>query len=240
MAIAFVQKQIKTSTATPASTPAFASSVAVGDIIVVFGGIDGSTAGLMSGVTDSLGNTYTAVPSFFTSDAGNSVSFNCWWTRVTVGGASNVVSLAYNDTANSADIAVQHFNGFVGTATFDLKITTVTSGASTTATSGTSGTTANANEVIIGGAVHAGLASAYTLGSGYTNLSDSGGVGRQVGMESKVVAATGTQLAQFTIAAARPSIGGLVTFYDASTTPTGWQHPINQPSSHFRPISGSY
>lgn len=213
MAIAFVQGAVKDSGATPATTAALGTSLAVHDLVVVMVGMDGGATGLVTGVTDSKGNTYTKVPSFDIANAGGTLALDCWYAPVTTGGASATVSVAFNDAATNANVVVQHFNGFTGTPTFDQKSTS-SNATSTTATSGATSATTQSAEVVVGGAVHASTVSAYTLGAGYTNLTQSSVAARQIGMESKVVAATGAQTATFTIAATRVNIGGVVTFYD--------------------------
>lgn len=214
MALAFVQGQFSTGTsgATPQALTAFSSSIAVGDLIVVLAGFDTGTIGLATSVTDSKGNTYTRVPSLNTNST-TVISLDAFYTVVTAGGASNVVTLNFNDTASNCVLIAQHFNGFLGTATLD-KSRAQANASSTTTTSGATAATIAATELVVGLGIHASTVSAYSLGSGYTNLTQASIANRQAAMESAVVSSTGAQTATFTSAAARVNIGGVLTFYD--------------------------
>lgn len=215
MALAFVQGVVKNATATPAAFPAFGTAVAVGDLIVVLAGGDGGVTGTVVSVTDSLGNTYTQVPSFDFANAGGTLNMDAWYSVVTHAGSSNVVTVAFHDTLENFNGVVQHFNGFTATATLD-KRSTSSNASSTTCTSGATATTTNANEIVIGMGIHASTTSAFSLGTGYTNLTQSNVSARATAMESKIVSATGAQTATFSIAAARVNMGGVLTFYDGA------------------------
>jgi len=79
--------------------------------------------------------------------------------------------------------------------------------------------------------VHASTTSAFSLGSGYTNLTTNNVSARAVAMESKVVAATGAQTATFSIAAARVNIGGVVTFSDVPRNAAPSVPTLNTPAA---------
>lgn len=226
MAIAFVQGQSNSGAAgtTPQALTAFSSSVAVGDLIVVLAGGDGGLTGLATSVTDSLGNTYTRVPSFDIANAGGTLNLDAFYAVVSTGhsGASNVITLNFDSVNENCVIVAQHFNGFTGVATLDKKSTSSNT-TSTTITSGATATLATAVELVVGLGIHDSTVSAITLGAGYTNLTTVSVAARQAAMESKVVAATTAVTATFTIAATRINIGGVLTFQDvagATTTKT--------------------
>lgn len=130
--------------------------------------------------------------------------------------------MAFDDLNTNINFVAQVFNGFTGTPTYDQKKTSSNT-SSTTCTSGATGTLAQAVSLVVGGGVHAGSASAFSLGATYTNLTQSNVGSRAAAMESKVTAATTAVTATFSIAAARVNIGGVVVFYDAvsggGTTP---------------------
>lgn len=213
MAKAFVQGVSKSSTSSPGTTAALGSSLATGDLVVVYIGMDGGLVGQVAGVTDSKGNTYLQVPGMDIANAGGSLALDCWFAVVTAGGASATVSVDFNAANTNVNFVVQHFNGFLGTPTLDA-VHNSSNVSSTTCTSGASAATTVASELVVGGGLHASTTSAFSLGSGYTNLTQSSVSARQIAMESKVVSSTGAQTATFTIAAARVNIGGVVTFYD--------------------------
>lgn len=226
MAIAFAEGQVKDSGVSPATTAAFTASIGTGQLLVVYAGSDIDTLGQITGVTDSKGNTWHQVPGMNIIRAGSVIALDAWYCVPTTGGTGFTVSVAFNDASANCNIVVQYFNGFTGTPTLD-QVKSQSNASSTTCTSGTSAATTQAVEVIIGGGIHATTTSAFSLGAGYTNLTQSSVANRQVAMESKVVAATGTQVATFTIAAARANLGGVATFYDAVVTP---------PSASFSPL----
>lgn len=215
MSMAFVEGQVKSSGATPATTPAFTNALAVGQLIVVFCGSDGGATGNITSVTDSKGNTYTQVPGFNTANGGGTLDVDCWYAVVTTGhtGAAPTVSVNFNAAATNMNAIVQIFNGFTGTPTLDQSHTSDNT-SSTTVTSNASAATVQAVELVVGGGVHASTVSAWTLGTGYTNLTSSDVGARSAAMESKVVSSTGAQTATFTLAAARVNMGGVLTFYD--------------------------
>lgn len=223
MALVFVEGQVVDDITGVATTPAFTNAFAVGQLVVVTICCD-TTANPVTNVTDNatIPNTYTIVTNATVSNATNLCQI-VYYSVITTAKASPTVTVVYNSTASNADVAVQYFNGFVGTATLDQAKSQVNA-SSTTATSGASGTTTQATELVVGMATHISTASAFTLGAGYTNLTTNNIAARAVAMESKVVASTGAQTATFTIAAARVNSGGVVTFYDtggAAVTATG-------------------
>lgn len=217
MAMAFVQGVAVSGAAgtSPQALTAFATAVAVGNLIVVMAGGDGGVLGAATSVSDSLGNSYTRVPSFDIANAGGTLNMDAFYAVVTNAGSSNVVSLTFNSAVENCVVVVQHFNGFVNTPTLD-KIHTSSNVSSTTITSGATAALANATELVIGMGIHASTVSTISLGSGYTNLTAIAIANRQSAMESKVVAATTAVTATFTIALARVNMGAVLTFQDVA------------------------
>lgn len=215
MAMAFVEGQFKNSAATGAITPAFANAVATGQLVVAYPVYDVGSAGLTTGVTDNKSNVWHQVPSFYIFSATNNLAMDCWYTVVTVPATAGTytASLAFNDTAASTNWVVQYFNGFVGTPTID-QAAKQNNASSTTLNSGATGTLAASTELVIAGGVHTSTVSAISLGTGFTNLTTSSVANRQSAMESLVTSTNAAQTGSFTIAAARASIGGVVTFQD--------------------------
>lgn len=219
MALAFVEGKVISSGSSPATTPAFTNALVAGQLMVVFIGGDDGTTGNVSSVTDSKGNTYHQLPSFQFVSVGNNIMLDVWYAVITTGGAAPTVTCTFNDGNTNINVVAQYFNGFTGTPTTDVNAKS-TNASSTTAALGTTAATAQAIELVVGGAVHTGATSAYTLGSGFTNLTQSNVANRSIAMQSKVVGSTGTQTGSLTIASARASLGGIVTFYDQATTTT--------------------
>lgn len=221
MSIAFVQgvSVNGSSGSSPQAAPTFGTAIAVGDLIVVLAGGDGGVTGAATSVTDSKGNTYTRVPSFDIANGGGTLNLDAFYSRVTTAGSGNIVTLTFNSGVENCVLVVQHFNGFTGTATLDVKNRS-SNASSTTITSGATATTATAIELVVGLGIHDSTVSAISLGSGYTNLTTVSIAARQAAMESKITSSTGAQTATFTIAAARVNIGGVLTFQDVTGTTT--------------------
>lgn len=222
MALAFVEGQVKSGTTSPAATTAFTNAIATGQLLVCYVGQDGGVTGKITGVTDNKGNTWTKMPGQDTANSAGSLAQDVWYCVPTTGATAGtyIVSVAFTAASTNINYVVQYFNGFTGTPTLDQKTNSPNNASSTTATSGTTSATTVAAELIIAGFVHASTVSAFTLGTGYTNLTQSSVASRQAAMESKVVAATGTQVATMTIAAARVSMGAIMTFYDNTSPPS--------------------
>lgn len=88
MPTAFVQSKVTRQTASSTTVAAtFTSNVSVGSIISVMCSWDGG-AGVLSGIADNLGNSYTAVDGL--SDGGNPNYYKTWYAKVTTGGACTV------------------------------------------------------------------------------------------------------------------------------------------------------
>jgi hypothetical protein len=214
MAIAFLEGQVADTIITPAVTPAFTNAFALGQIVVVGCNMDAALTGLVTSVSDSKGNTYARVPSFDIAGGGGTLALDCWWAIVTNTGAAPTVTVNFDDSSTNMNIVVQVFSGFVGTATFDKKSTS-DNASSTTCTSGATGVTSQNVELVVGLGVHNLATSAFSLGAGFTTLTQSSVADRQGAMQSLVTASAGAQTSNMTIAAARVNIGGVATFYDA-------------------------
>lgn len=212
MALAFVQSTTGNGTTSPVTSTAFASTVTAGNIIVVTE-VDDSGVDLSATMSfsDSGGNTYTQLA---TTGAANTYTHTVWWAKVVTGGSSFTVTVTETTGAWARmDFVAQEFSGFTGTPTFD-KISAYATGSGTTATSNTSGTLTAADEVVVGSFAHGGLTSAFSLGSGYTNLGTVNVANAASAQESKIVASTTAVTASATIAASREWTAYVATFYD--------------------------
>jgi hypothetical protein len=213
MALAFVEGQVIDNGTSVATTPAFTNSFAVGQLVVVCIAFDGGANAVTSVVDNAaVSNTYNLIS---TASVGNGTTMYLatYYSIITTAKASPTVTVNYNSAATNADVCVQYFNGFVGTATLDKSVAQ-TNASSTTCTSGASAATTQSVELVVGMGVHISTTSAFTLGAGFTNLTTNNIAARAVAMESLVTASTGAQTANFSIAAARVNAGAVVTFYD--------------------------
>jgi len=219
MSMGFLEGQVIANATGVATTPAFTNTFALGQLVVVTINYSGGANATTSVVDNaSVSNTYTAIPG--ASVANGATLFQAvYYAVITTAKASPTVTVNYNSASTNAGVVVQYFNGFIGTPTLDQSASSANT-TSTTVTSGASGTTAEPTELIIGiGAYHAGTTT-FTLGSGYTNLTQLNSSADTVAaaLESKLVSFTNTQTATFTLGTTNINIGGVITFYDPSAT----------------------
>lgn len=192
-------------------------TTATGQLIVVTICDDSAGATSVTSVTDNKGNTYTKVPitQGTSSVLLNSASTQMWYAVTTSAGATHTVTVTWNTAATArVTVAASYFTGFTGTPTLDKFIGAT--GSSTSATATTATTTAAA-EVVVGGSGHASTTSAFTAGSGMSNLVTQNVANAAVGQSSKIVAATGTQTAANSIAASRAWGHIVATFKDVAS-----------------------
>lgn len=217
MALAFVESQTASNATGSAVTTAFSTTTVAGQLIVVSYADDSATTTTLTSITDNKGNTYTAADSFRVA----SVTYRMYYAVVTTGGTGHTVTATWSTAAAArATVVAQYFNGFTGTPTLDKA--TGTTGSSTSANPGTTAATTVAAEIVVVGAAHASTTSAFSLGTGYTNLGTVNVANAAIAQESKIVAATGTQTGSLSIALSRAWSASIATFYNgvAGTPPT--------------------
>jgi hypothetical protein len=217
MSMAFVEGQVIANATGVATTPAFTNTFALGQLVVVTVNFSGGTNPTTS-VTDnaSTPNTYTLISGASIAN-GATLYQAVYYAVITTAKASPTVTVNYSSASNNAGVVVQYFNGFVGTPTLDQSGSSANT-TSTTVTSGASSGTTQNNELVIGmGVYHAGTTT-FTLGAGYTNLTQLNNSTDTVGvaMESNLVATMNAQTATFTLGTTNVNIGGVLTFYDTS------------------------
>jgi hypothetical protein len=212
MAIAFAAGATgNTATGTTTSTALSVTTVA-GQLLVVSYADDSATTTTFTAISDNFANSWTAADSFRL----NGVTYRMYYAVLATGkaGASHTVTATWSTAAaGRCTIAVQYFNGFTGTPTLD-KVNGGTGSSVSANNAVTTATTTQANELVVVGAAHGSTTSAFTLGTGYTNLSTVNVANAAIAQESKVVTATGAQTGIITIAAARVWASTIATFYD--------------------------
>lgn len=201
-------------------------TAAVGDLLIVFGGNDGDTAGITS-VSDSAGNTYTAdVANVIGGDGAGSDQ-----------GVGRVFSSVLTSALSAGTITVTKggsgsWDKFAAaikvTGSWDsTRVDKTSVGRATTGASWSSGATASttvADELVMGFAFlnngNSGTAVSSTPGTGFTEIHDNDtGNFITYTTEYKIVAATGTQTATGTWAGLtnRPWGAIVVTYKEASS-----------------------
>lgn len=220
MALAFVEGQSAANGTGVATTPAFTNTFALGQLVVVTIMFDGGANAVTSVVDNaSTSNTYTLISG---ASVGNGTTLYqaVYYAVITHSKASPTVTVNFNSAATNAGAVVQYFNGFVGTPTLDKSHSSLNT-TSTTVTSGASTATTYPIELVIGSGTYAGTATTFSLGTGYTNLTQLNNSTDTVyaAMESLLTSTTGAQTATFTLAVTKVNAGGVVTFYDPSAQP---------------------
>lgn len=219
MALAFSQSTTGTSTAGSGSfaLTAFGSTVTVGNAIIVIACSDGNAVSQITGVTDSKSNTYVKMAETVNTGQATERYVSAWLAKVTTGGTSNVVTVTYNSASSTNGAAVaQEFSGFTGTPTLDKTAGGGSTTATTTPTTATTAATTQANAIVVGGFVANSTIASFTAGSGYSNAASGLVSNSSACMESKIVAATGTQVATATFGTSRAYGAIIVTVYDAT------------------------
>jgi hypothetical protein len=128
-----------------------------------------STAPGSGAVSDNLGNTWTQVA----SQAGGA---GLWVAKVTTGGAITVI---FNPGGTQCALAVAEYSGVVSVSPVDTSAsaTSATSASSTTTPASGNMTTANAADLIFGGANQSSAAVTWSPGTGFVVRAFVGSVG---------------------------------------------------------------
>jgi len=206
--IAFVQTTDLTSAnpaATSITTSAFGSAVTSGNLLVAFCSLD-TTGSNVSSITDTAGNTYVQA----VTDTESTVRGDIWYAKNVTGGSGITITCNYNQSTSFRKIQANEYSGLDIIAPLDVTAFN-SSPSSTNATSGTAATNV-ADELIVGLAVHFGIAS-YTPGTSFTVR----GTQNFFGVEDRIVSATGTYEANWTNAA-DGWVALMATFKIAATT----------------------
>lgn len=180
---------------TSLTTTAFAGSVVVGNLIKVGLMLDGQATAQTTTCTDSKGNTYTRQSTAFQTGIGQ---VDIWATVVTTGGAAMTITCGGLGNTTAAIIA-EEWSGNAVSPTLDQQTSAI--GSSTTANPGTTAATTVAVD-LVWMAVGVAATGAATVGAGYSNLTGETSSPSKLWVQSKTVAATGTQTGTMTIPSA--------------------------------------
>lgn len=196
------------------------SGVATGNTLVVFVG----AAQTISTPTDGT-NTYTAVGTTLNFFSNNRM--NIWYAKNVTGG-NLTLTLGFGGTVGSG-VTIREYSGLDLTSPFD--VTNTGSGSNSIPTTSATSTTTQADELVVAmmssNATYTGSA-----GSGYGHYLDNNtSTVSAVGVEDKIIAATGAQTGVFGTSTVFNWGAIVATFRIASTAPvvTSWKQPVNQP-----------
>lgn len=194
---------------------AFLSSVTVGNTIYAVVTSDGNTASQVTGVSDSKGNTYTKDVESVDVAQATKRYVSIWHSPVITGGAALVITVTYNAaSSNNSGIVAQEWSNSLGAATLDKTAGGGSITATTSPTTSTTAATTQASELIIGGFVSNSTQASFTAGAGYSNGGFIAVSNANAAMESKTVAATGTQVATGTWGTSRAYGAAVATYYE--------------------------
>lgn len=151
---------------TSLAAPSF--NLTAGNLVVVFARTSSSSATNITSVTDTAGNTYTALTG--EADSLNSVgNARMFYTYNAIGNASDVVTMN-NGTAPFRTITVAQYSGFGTADPFDVQAgaDTGNNGGSTTIGPTSAFTTTQTNELLVAAATVDNNTVSFTAGAGYT------------------------------------------------------------------------
>ena len=223
-AIAVVQRTSQScASATSCTTVNFGSAVTGGNTMWV-GCRYGSTGRTVT-ITDSASNTYPAASVTQTSGSGggSQPTIQGYGLANITGGSSFNVTCGVSGAATRIEVIAIEVSGAASSNVVDKVASAPGNGNSLD--SGATATTAQANELLIGfGATAASRT--YTLGSGYSNLTDAGSAGF-FASEEKTVSATGTYNATLTVGGATTNWSmAIMTLKEATSTGTPSPLPL--------------
>lgn len=197
MAIAFVQSKLDGITGTQPHSVSFDASVGAGNLLVL--GIYTDSSATIT-VSDNRGNTWNLVYNTVVSGIGR-IAF--YYAQNVAAGSTTVT---VTQTGAFTGLVVAEYSGIATTSSFDQ-----TNSGSAVSSSPSSGnvTTTQADELLVGFATtEPGVT--WTAGTNFT-LRDANSSG-QLQLEDRIVSATGTYAATFTMSASQRWGCGIATF----------------------------
>ena len=196
MAITLVNSAV-TNDATAATTIASAAFNATTGNAVLVGVSAYDTDGVVTGVTDTAGNTYVRAGSDEGLDATHHMSV--WYALNITGNASNVVTATYTGSSAYRILGVSQFSGLATTGAYDqTSAIKITGPETTTHTSNNTGTTTQADELVLGWYVATNVA--YELSASSPTVLDAQVTGGNAAICHKIVSTTGAQSTTLTSA----------------------------------------
>lgn len=175
-----------------------------------------STNQIISGITDSRGNTWTLIDSGVLS-----LGFGMFWTLQDVGTllAGDTVTMTWPGNVFEYAVVIDEFSGIAATNPLDVFATATGSG--TARAAGTTAATSQADELVCGGFSANVGSDSFTPGLGYSSPSTpslSNGSAVSVEGEYQIVSSTGTQQATGTGTSAN-WVGITATFKASASNP---------------------
>lgn len=195
-------------------------TLTAGNMLYITAG-DGSSATTATGIT-ATGHTFTTIQNF----VGLQPTLHTWYELNIAGGSTTFTCTMNQGLGTNAAFMIEEWSGVATSAALDKSAQATNSTTTTTPTTGTTAATTQADELVICSVAIDTGSTTVAAGSGYSNFASflgAGTAGAFVAHESKIVAATGTQVGSFTLGAARDAPACINTFKLAAvgaSTPT--------------------
>lgn len=223
MAIAFVQKTAKFSSASGSSVAAAALTVTAGNMLVVTVTTWNNSGSHTVTVADDKGNTWnSAVSVEDSSGTGDASKATIYYAMNCAAGSTTVtVSSSLGSTAFEGNVS--EFSGLLTASALDVTANSPHNSGGTSCTP-TTGTTAQADELVVGVMAVNSADTTCNISdppSGYTSIGVNQDSNATIGHEGcyKIVSATGTQSATWSFdATTGGDVGVLATFKAAAVT----------------------
>ena len=211
MAISVVQRTAAGNAALASTIPlAYVSNVTAGSILIAIG-VTSSTLASLTGLTDSLNNTWTRLQTLDNNQVGASNKFKIWYCQTTAG--ANTVTLTTG--LQNSGLHIFEASGLANTSSFD-RFAAVQQQAVTSLSSPATSNTRFANELVIGFFINSDIAVlGWTIGGGFSNLTKQDTTFCNSMTEELIVSTVGTQTSTATLAANGDNIvSAVITFSD--------------------------
>lgn len=147
MAIVFINAAGGNATTSASTVASNALSVSAGNTLIVCVTNYTSNGAVVTGITDTAGNTYTRCGATVGGDAQHTQEI--WYASNVIGNASNVVTVQFSALATYRTMAVVQYSGLAASNTYDVGSTGTLTPSGTTHTT-TTATTTQADELLIG------------------------------------------------------------------------------------------
>lgn len=189
------------------------SNTTTGNTIIVSITYNDDTAGTISSVTDSQSNTYNLIGTGGSS--GGDTHTASYYAYNITGGTTPTVTVTMSTGDHDFSMTMREVSGLTTTDPLD-KVAEGTTASGTSHTSATTATTTQANELVYA-TIGLATTATFTLGSGYSELSETTGsdIYQASASETKRVTSIGTQTATFTSSASAVSYFIIATFKEA-------------------------
>ena len=239
MVAAFVQSLTGTSLSANPSSGTWGSALTINNVVLATLVNDSGSSNYITSVTSANVTTWNRAFAGLVDSQGSETEV--WWGVVTAN-TTAAFTMGYSLAGSTRIVWVaQEFSGLDTTAPFD-KVSAIASGTSTAPLSNSTGTLTQADSLVCGHVAWVTGTSTLTAGSGYTNSATNGAAATSArfgGAESKVVAATTAQTANFTLGTSRPW-GCIATAWKAASVGGGTASP--QPTQGYpsNPVLSSF